>query len=51
MLMYDSKRGMSRCLFIDDDFTCNDCDMRKAGICHEGFYKKYGRFKDLTDWM
>jgi hypothetical protein len=46
MLKYDHKRGMSKCLFLDNEFTCDDCDMRKAGVCEEAFYKKYGRFKD-----
>jgi hypothetical protein len=52
MLMYDNKRGMSRCCFLDVDepgFTCDDCDMKIRGICDEQFYQKYGRFKDGSD--
>jgi len=49
MLKYEHKKGMSLCLFLDPDdpsWTCDDCDMRKRGICTEEFYKKHGRFKN-----
>ena len=46
MLKYEHKEGMSLCMFLDPDMVyCDDCDMRKRGICNEQFYKKYGRFK------
>jgi hypothetical protein len=44
--MYDNKRGMIRCLFLEGDWTCAECDMFKRGICEEAFYKKHGRFPD-----
>jgi len=46
MLMYDNKRGMHKCLFLEDDWTCDTCDFRLNGTCKEGFFKKYGRLKD-----
>lgn len=49
MIMYDNKRGMSKCLFIDGDWTCDDCDMRLRGMCSEGFYKKHGYFKEESE--
>ncbi len=46
MLKYEDKQGMSKCLFLDDETSCDNCDMRIRGICKEGFYKKYMRFKN-----
>ena len=44
--MYETKQGMSLCLFLDQDMpSCDVCDMRIRGICKEQFFKKYGRFK------
>ena len=46
MLKYEHKQGMSKCLFLEGDWTCDDCDMRIRGMCHEAFYKKNGYFKE-----
>jgi len=45
MLKYEHGQ-MARCLFLDGDMTCDDCDFRIAGICDEQFYKKHGRFNN-----
>ena len=37
---------MNKCIFLDGDWTCDDCDVRKVGMCFEAFYKKYGYFKE-----
>lgn len=54
MLMYDYKRGMQRCIFVDIDdpsFTCQDCEFY-GSVCDGEFMKKYGiqrRFENGTE--
>lgn len=48
MLKYEHGK-MIRCLFLEGNWTCDDCDMRKAGICTEKFYKKHGYFRGEID--
>lgn len=48
MLKYEHGK-MIRCLFLEGSWTCNDCDMLKAGICTESFYKKHGFFEGEID--
>ena len=40
---------MIRCLFLEGDWTCAECDMFLNGICKEQFYRKHGRFPDGFD--
>ena len=37
---------MNKCIFLDGNWTCDDCDVRKVGMCSEAFYNKYGFFNE-----